>query len=506
MKKTSFCLLFLIASQLSAQKQDYNWIMGFDHAGDAGAQLWLMDWKNDTLEREQITLPYSYFHNNASISDADGNLLIASNGCAVFNRNYEIMPSGDSLNWDQTYRELLRREDCNVGYPGAQQLSILPDPKNENGYYIIHKTFVVANGSRQITSELRSSYVDMELDDGYGDLTYKDEPLFVDEPSEQHLQAMRHSNGKDWWILQPVDHDSTLLTMLIDEQGITVQPQQDLGFFMEDSRFGSGTSRFSPDGNYYALFDYFYNLHLYDFDRATGKISNHQYIKLFESENLPDPDFKFGSVEWSSNSRFVYVAVIDSLMQVDTWEENVQDGVRLIDTYIPPVTGFPNSFYIMALAPDCKIYLCSGSSSTAVHVIHEPNNLGEDCNFVQEGLRFPENVGGVFPLHPRFRVDEEEKCNPNITSVFGELVYWRRDLTIYPNPASEIVTVQIPESLQGYLVVMDMNGQIVYHKDKVRQDQSLDVSFLEPGVYSVEYVPEQNKDRIIYTTKMVVID
>jgi hypothetical protein len=44
----------------------------------------------------------------------------------------------------------------------------------------------------------------------------------------------------------------------------------------------SGTAKFSPDGTKYAIYNYYDQLHVYDFDRETGHLSNHQ-----KSRNLP---------------------------------------------------------------------------------------------------------------------------------------------------------------------------------------------------------------------------
>ncbi|MBK8698049.1 MAG: hypothetical protein IPN29_00010 [Saprospiraceae bacterium] len=74
--------------------------------------------------------------NNASISDKDGNLLLFTNGCSVSNKNHEVMPNGDSLNagtWFDKYWK-----SCAAGYPGAQDVMLLPDPGNDKGYTLFH--------------------------------------------------------------------------------------------------------------------------------------------------------------------------------------------------------------------------------------------------------------------------------------------------------------------------------------------------------------------------------
>jgi hypothetical protein len=40
------------------------------------------------------------------------------------------MPNGDTLNWD-AYREVFGWSDCELGYPGTQNIKIIPDQGNE---------------------------------------------------------------------------------------------------------------------------------------------------------------------------------------------------------------------------------------------------------------------------------------------------------------------------------------------------------------------------------------
>ena len=113
---------------------------------------------------------------------------------------------------------------------------------------------------------------------------------------------------------------------------------------------------------------------------------------------------------------------------------------------------------------------------------------------------------GSFPNFPRFRVDEEEKCDPSILNVLGEETFWRRDLSIYPNPASEFITLEIPDTVRGDLFVLDMNGQLILHQEEFSCEGELDISFLNAGVYSVEFVPQKNDKKIIYTHRLVKVD
>jgi hypothetical protein len=260
-----------------------------------------------------------------------------------------------------------------------------------------------------------------------------------------------------------------------------------------------------------AYYDYFLNLHFYNFAQETGEISNHQKVTIFEdSEEKPNDEFRFGSVEWSPNSRFMYVAVSDSLFQVDSWEADMNDGIRLIDVYDGTVNPFATTFYISTLAPDCKIYICSTSGNRSFHIINKPNELGTDCNFVQNGLQLPGPAGSAnLPIHPRFRINEVEKCDPTITSVFGDLVYYRRDLELYPNPASDIITIDLPEHIgDSQLIIYNLQGQVMLTRDinSLGYNIQEDISHFDSGIYHIEIYPHHNPERILYGKQIVKVE
>ena len=143
------------------------------------------------------------------------------------------------------------------------------------------------------------------------------------------------------------------------------------------------------------------------------------------------------------------------------------------------------------------------------HIIHKPDEYGQACDFVQQGLQLPTySASGSFPNFPRFRVDEEEKCDPSIISIVGEAVWWRRDLTTYPNPTRDLITVELPESKAGKIYVLDMSGQLIMTQEVELLTGELELSIggMPAGTYSVEFVPQENKERRVWTSKVVVVE
>jgi hypothetical protein len=499
-----FSALFIV---LNAQKEDYVWFLGQDQSPNPGVQGMIWNWNTEYAKPKIHDIAYGISSSNASVSDKDGNLLFWSNGCAVINREQEVMPNGDTLNWDP-FREIFGFENCQRGLPGTQNIKILSDPANESGFYIFHKAKRYFGQFEDITTDLRISYVDMTLAGGMGDVIYFDSILYDAPVISHHLEAINTSNGDDWWILQPVEGDSLFLTYKVDENGIERMLDQNSSVLFAINRAGAGTMRMSPDGERLAYYDYFLNLHVYDFDRESGKISNHEKVTIFDdAEEKPNNQFRFGSIEWSPNSRFMYVAVSDSLFQVDSWEENMDNGIRLIDIYDGTQNPFATTFYVASLAPDCKIYICSTSGNKSYHIIHRPDELGTACNFVQNGLQLPASAGSAnLPLFPRFRVDEEDKCDSTITSIFGDAVFFRKDLKVHPSPSDGRYIVEIPENFSnGTMAVLNPEGQVIYQKDIVNNTLKIDVNITNypSGLYFIELYPNNNRDRIFWSKQVM---
>ena len=500
-KTLSFVLLPLLVS--SQSRQDYQWFFGNDRiAEEEGIQNLEFNFNDVPFEPTLKTHGLSFDQNNASICDKDGNLLMYTNGCAIANRDHEVMMNGDSINWGNFAEYFWFDGDCKHGYPGRQNITILPDPGYEEGYYILHKTleYNYLTDYEIYLKYLKYTYIDMSLDDGKGAVIDKNVIFHEGSILSNYFSAIAHSNGSDYWIIQPKEDDNVYYRFLLTGDGIIEQDSQRIGPVFNWNASASGTAVFSPDGHKYAYYNVGDQLLLYDFNRETGLLSNLKQLSLETEHHL-------SSVEFSPNSELLYVTVRDSLYQVDTTLDMLEDGVVLIDTWNGIDDPFSTIFFIAALAPDCKIYIRSGGSTASMHVIHKPNEQGLACDFVQQGLTLPGlTSSGSFPNFPRFRVDEEEKCDPTITSFLGDEVYYRRDLEVYPNPVEQDLNITIPEQQSGQVIIYDMEGKVLMGPIVVNSQSDIhqvDVSVLSSGTYIVEYVSDDRKEKLVYNQKFV---
>jgi len=495
-------LFMLICTTSRAQsKRDFVWITGNAPAPNFGSNGFIYDFNGMDSIMEYYPVGFQFDLTNGSICDNDGNLLFYSNGCEVANINHDTMPNGTGIN-EGDYIDVWLDGDCRYGYTSIEGIMAFPDPANNDGYYLITKPVIYEEGIAPFFRDLQFSYVDMSLDNGLGDVTIKNN-IFYSEGllSESRLNGIKHGSENKYWIIQ-ITAEPRAALFLLDSTGVHFSHYEDIEPWIDVLDSGPGNSNFSPDGSMFAFSNNFQGVFLYDFDRETGSLSN------FRHAAIPST-IGFAGVEFSPSSEFLYLSVSDSLWQMEVKYDDLLEGAELIATWDGVWDPWPYSFGYAKLGPDCRIYITAEGSADAWHFIKNPDLKGQACDFRFKGSQFPyHNTRGNLPHQPKFRVDEDEKCNPDINTMFGELVYYTRPLVISPNPTEDLIKVSVPEASLGELYIIDLHGkEVLKQRISIPTDElELSLAFLKAGVYVVEFIPTNNAERIIYSEKLVVVD
>jgi len=354
-----------------------------------------MDFNPNTPEVYLQPRPMDLSQTNASICDKEGNLLFYTNGIYIANAQHETMVNGDSINpgiWTSSYPS---------GLPVSQGALILPIPESNTKYMLIHGLLDVIPGLGPIYSNIYYSVIDMSLDNGLGAVTQKNIEILAGELHSGKITAVRHADGRDWWILIP-EHDSNRYhRILLTSNGIELIQSQELG---EPVISGIGQSVFSPDGSKYVRYDgvsisngnY---MNFYDFDRCSGLLSNQVQLTVVDSS--------WGvGVAISPNSRFAYFSSFRYVYQYDLWAQDIPgslDTVAIYDGYVSP-WPFASTFYLSQLGPDGKIYINTRDAGNVIHVIHAPDKKGEACNIEQHAIQLPTLNSFSIPNYPFFNL------------------------------------------------------------------------------------------------------
>lgn len=315
---------------------------------------------------------------SASFSDPQtGGLLFYTNGLVVWNRNHQQMPNGDRL----------RGSDNSV-----QSGLILPWPGDASGKrYALFISPAPESFSGDPNESLTLSVIDMNADNGLGDVAEKN--TVVLPSSSEKLTAVRHCNGRDWWILAHGRGDDRFYAFRLSPKGIvdTVMTQIGAPHSPEGIRRSEGWMKTSPNGKKIAVvvwnnFDQprpsF--VELLDFDNRTGTFSN--VIRILNGNG-----YDYGACFSPDNSKLYISRAHDVAANTS---RPFKDTLYQFDLSNPSAAAIINSRQVVGLAdslgtimagPDGKLYIAV-LAANHLAVISNPNASGAACGFLFNGI------------------------------------------------------------------------------------------------------------------------
>ncbi|MCI5093489.1 hypothetical protein [Phaeodactylibacter sp.] len=421
---TSFAVLLSCIHFLSSQN---TWIIGYDTTAinsGGGTSISFMGAStppNISYLQKQMDI----LNCPAVLDDDMGNLQFYSNGCYVSDANHNKMPGSDSLTTGQFIDVYC---DQGLGGLGLQTTIALPAVSNERYKYLFkyNYKFIAQNGGDIRGVELVYCKIDMDGNDGLGEMIERNVSIVTDTFPTGYLSAVKHADGMSWWLLAPKSSSNTYHKILLDSTGIHYMGAQSIGRVW-DHRDWTGQSTFTPIGAHYLRHSNFNKLNIFDFDRCTGNLSDPIII------DVENTDYAAAGVSVSSNSRFAYVSTFSNLYQFDLEAGDIEQSKTLIDTYDEAPFPYYSGFSLSALAPDQKIYIAGTSSHKHLHVVNSPNEPGLECSFSQHGLDIPSfNFAGI-PNVPHFNTEELDclpSSNSNIEATNIECI-------LFPNPVEQ---------------------------------------------------------------------
>ncbi|MBK7693457.1 MAG: hypothetical protein IPI30_03755 [Saprospiraceae bacterium] len=273
--------------------------------------IWYMgthgiDWRSGTPQ------PDSFFYSalgigegHSSICDKQGNLLFYSDNDYIYNRNHQIMTGCPRFS-----------------NPSSVMCAIVPQPGSDSLYYFFSPDNYPTLGAPPY--KLRYVQIDMSQDSGLGAVVTPDQVL-IDSSSEQVL-AVRHCNGRDWWIICQNAASEAFYSFLLDTGGIQLNQKV-------TSKSGSvhnidykltkrGQLCVSNSGEYIIECTIGSNfpspIELHQFDPSTGIISNG--YELFDTVTTAKNRKYLTCAAFSADDSKVYLTgadTFDAIFQVD---------------------------------------------------------------------------------------------------------------------------------------------------------------------------------------------
>ncbi len=445
---------------------------------------------DDTLfvsENAETPIVMSNFYSSASYSDKFGNILFASNGWRLTNSYGEVLSYKlwhDDLPWpggspDTTLVDLTRGP------------LFLPDPADSNRVYLFYGEYV----NNQPMQTLGFARLDVRfcyalLDVPTQSLISKDHVILDEITALSDMVALRHGNGRDWWIYKPSTQSNQYYRGLLSVDGLSEFELYTVPG-MQSREQAYTMTHFTQDGSMMAHFSTYQAKYCQrlDVDRCTGNLSNPRETDLnpmFRPAEISNffisPD---GSKVYGHRLDYGDSTYIPGTFQYDFNSEML--------TYLSPDAA--NLF----LSPNYKeIYILTsifsgGSVSNYFTAIENPDSLGLSCDVVYQ--KYALQNGPIMLAAPNFanyRLGPlaGSNCDTIGTVTVGDKVSENLvDFTVFPNPSKEKVHIRLKQSIQtpSQLTILNAIGQVVFRDQIDEQYTSLDAISLgiPSGIYTI---------------------
>ena len=404
------CLFVLNAEMTQSQKNDYVWPMG--NNGDSTLESLENDstnrWAPFSLNFNTDPMEVQYFihrklkfrYTNTSFSSDQGELICYTNGMHVNGRDDQRILGGDTINFCPYWEYFEGKAEEGYGFALTQGAIFINNPGHENQIMLLTVIFNIKSD----TSEALW-YGIIEYDDDLNATVIKKDIPVLNKKLKDPLKAVRHANGRDWWLVAISNDHKTFYSILIDPNGPVLKNTQQIGRFHNE--FSITNADFSPDGSKYAVIDGQYwtglgLLSVFSFDRCTGLLGN----LYFDTISIPEGGLGTGVV-FSPDSKLLYINNDNNLYQYeldDFWKPRVliakYDGFQ---SY-PHASAYRTVFGYWSSGPDGRLYSVAGSgTSKHMHIMDYPNEKGEACSFRQHALKIPNNPFSI-PNFPHYRL------------------------------------------------------------------------------------------------------
>ncbi|MCY7327763.1 MAG: hypothetical protein LH618_04375, partial [Saprospiraceae bacterium] len=238
-----FFLLIFVGSLYAAYTQSVPmWVMGAHDFPDSvpGYGNVILRFESGGVQVDSTDLRMNFESTAAAIADEQGQLAFYTNGCSIANASGDTIFNGTGLNPG----EIAEMSCPQLGYLCPKGAMILPWPGDPGRYCLVHLGARYEPSRKLSFGPLYYSKIDSDAQGGAGAVVTKNN-LLLDGDLEP-FTAVRHGNGRDWWIVIPVYATNQYYLFLLSPQGITALPVQTVGPVMSCKRIGSST--FSPNG------------------------------------------------------------------------------------------------------------------------------------------------------------------------------------------------------------------------------------------------------------------
>ena len=296
-------------------------------SGSASAQPEANHW---FFHRQRITFdqnPDIYFRNIFPLAFADTSLGILRSSACMSDRFGKLLYFGGSSGIMKDTSHFLNNGQ-NINGGDVLQTALTLQLPGSNHLYLYFTTQRNNIGFGNLHNKAFQHQIDLNANYGQGSVVQKNIPIFPYPTSEyMNVTAARHANGRDFWVIFYNNNPLSFYTFLLTDSGISQTPVVSPAF----SEMWYGSIKVSNDGKHLAICNktwYRRNvythadscmLELYDFNNATGLVSNRRLLDSTRTTTLGTPlggvingswHRSFGGPEFSGNGKYLYYSHI----------------------------------------------------------------------------------------------------------------------------------------------------------------------------------------------------
>lgn len=480
----------------NAQRQADNIVNGFCFQTPDIEQPCEAPWANsvfkfndDGLEviLEPLNLGLATSYSRAAYSDAEGNLAFASNGWRLVDGQGNVLSYRLYFDWVPWPAD---NPDTTCVLNSLGPL-FLDDPGNPDRAYLFYGQFRSGNfGPEVIKADVVFTYAYLDVPNR--SLISQNNIVMNDTSASGDMQACRHANGRDCWLIKPGIYEDEYYVGLLSPTGISPMQKITIPGIVHRGQFET-YSYFSFDGLKFLHFTgkrYKY-LHEYDFDRCTGTLSNPVVHDLTDSIAWGDhnacnisPD---GSKFYYRSSGFPETGLSYGLYQYDL---NTTNLTRLT-IYSPAPITTPNGKEILL---ETIIY-SNDTFYVTLSRIQNPNLPGFDCGLVLHTDTLQNIPTFISPSNfANFRLGPIDGSSCDTLGINSTELIEKPEasMSVYPNPASNLLNIRLLHTTpqKPSVFILNAQGATVYQAQcsGVLHSVNLEPLNLAQGLYWVRVV------------------
>ncbi len=341
-------------------------------------QIWYLNdsyrinWTSGSPVVEQIGQTSKDVEHVSTYTNSNGDVVLYSDGETLRNYLHHITPNGDDL----------------LGSNSSSNSAIfVPSPSNLDQLYLFY-----TQGIESSSPQMLYSIIDLRADGGKGDIIEEYKNVKVLDGIGEYLTVTKGDCGSIW-IISHSKVGNTFYSIRLGHNGIEEILNTSVGFSLVEEPFTTsaiGSLKINSQNTLIAFSSTADSISLFSFDSSTGRISNPILLPLTDGY-IPS-----GGLAFSSSGSKLYVTesssrrvpgAIEYDVHLYQYDLSVYNGSSIINS--KALVGRPNVeiswFSFMQKGYDNKIYLTKRNSEF-LGVINNPEELGQDCNYEDDGL------------------------------------------------------------------------------------------------------------------------